>query len=138
MSNLFIASAALLVIAASSLAFGLRYLFAREYLFYHAQLTGLAWTEIPYHYQAIILGMLKMVGAGLLAFGLALAWLVLPFSRGESWSFWAILSLVSVHGFISIYVTIALRKLNPAAQTNVFASCAGVAIAMAALLIASR
>ncbi|MBR7777122.1 hypothetical protein [Undibacterium rugosum] len=135
MSNLFIASAALLAIAASSLAFGLRYLFAREYLFYHAQLTGLAWGDIPSHYQAIILGMLKMVGAGLLAFGLALAWLVLPFSRGESWSFWAILSLVSVHGFISIYVTIVLRKINPSAQTNVFASFVGVAVAMTALVI---
>lgn len=133
---LLISSILLLVVAASSAAFGLRYLFAREYLSYHAELTGLAWTEIAPRYQAVILGMLKMVAAGMLAFGIALAWLVLPFSRGETWANWAILCLVSAHGLISIYVTVVLRRVNPDARTNVAAACAGVVLALGALALA--
>ena len=134
---LFPATFILLLVALSSIAFGLRYLFAKEYLFYHAQLTGLAWAEIPSRYQAVILGMLKMVGAGMLAFGVAIAWLVLPMSRGEQWAIWALLSVILVHGIISIYVTIILRRVNANAQTNVASACIGVALSLGALVMAA-
>ncbi|MGO4378349.1 hypothetical protein AB4Z19_08755 [Pseudoduganella sp. RAF19] len=133
---LILASTILLIIASGSAAFGLRYLFAKEYLFYHAQLTGLEWSEIPLRYQAVILGMLKMVGAGMLAFAVALAWLVLPLSRGEQWAIWAIFSVVAIHGFISIYVTIILRRVNPGAKTNVASACTGVVLSLGALGLA--
>jgi hypothetical protein len=126
----------LLLIAGASVAFGLRYLVAKEYLSYHAELTGLAWHDIPPRFQSIILGMLKMVGAGMLAFGIAISCLLLPLSRGEPWAIWAILSLVLVHGLISIYVTIALRKVNPKAKTNVASACIGVAMSLGALALA--
>ena len=131
------ASVVLLAVAAGSAAFGLRYLFVRQYLSYHADLTGLAWCEIPPRYQFVILGMLKIVGAGMLAFGIALAWLVLPFSRGENWATWAIFSLVGANGFVSIYVTINLRSVNPEAKTNVFPACSGVILALGALALTS-
>lgn len=130
-----IATALLLLVAIGSIAFGFRYLFAKEYLSYHAQLTGLAWAEIPEKYQSVILGMLKIVAAGMLVFGIALIWLLVPLRRGESWSSWALLSLVCTHGFISIYVTIALRSVNPKAQTNVAAASIGVILGLAALVI---
>lgn len=133
----FFAIAILLLIASSSIAFGLRYLFAKQYLFYHAQLTGLAWTEIPSRYQAVILGMLKMVGAGMLVFGLAIGWLLLPLSRGEQWAIWGLLSIILVHGLISIYATIALRRVNTSAQTNVASACIGVALSLGALVMAA-
>lgn len=133
---LLLALAILLLVASSSIAFGLRYLFATEYLFYHAQLTGLAWAEIPQRYQAIILGMLKMVGAGMLAFGVAIAWLTLPLSRGEQWPIWAILSVVIVHGVISVYVTITLRRVNAHAKTNVASACIGVILSLGSLVLA--
>ncbi|XLZ71571.1 hypothetical protein ABT364_06285 [Massilia sp. SR12] len=103
---------------------------------YLAELTGVEWRDIPPRYQAVILGMLKMVGAGMLAFGAALAWLVLPLSQGERWAIWAILSLLIVHGFVSVYVTIILRNFNPNAQTNVASACAGVAASLVALVLA--
>ena len=130
------ASAILLLIALSSMVYGFWYLFARRYMSYHAELTGVAWGDIPPRYQAIILGMLKMVGAGMLAFGVALAWLVLPLSQGERWPIWAILTLLVAHGFVSVYVTIILRRVNPAAQTNVASACAGVAASLGALVLA--
>jgi hypothetical protein len=133
---LILALVILVLISLSSIAFGLRYLFAKEYLFYHAQLTGLAWPEIPLRYQAVILGMLKMVGAGMLAFGVAISWLLFPLSRGESWATWAIFSIVVTHGFISVYVTIILRRVNEKAETNVFSACTGVVLSLVALGLA--
>lgn len=130
------ATAILLLIALSSAVFGFWYLFARQYMSYHAELTGVAWRDIPPRYQAVILGMLKMVGAGMLAFAAALAWLVLPLSQGECWPIWAILTLLVVHGFVSVYVTIILRRVNPAAQTNVASACAGVLVSLGALVLA--
>ncbi len=133
---LILALVILVLISLSSIGFGLRYLFAKEYLFYHAQLTGLAWSEVPLRYQTVILGMLKMVGAGMLAFGVAMSWLLVPLSRGELWATWAILSIIVTHGFISIYVTITLRRVNEKAKTNVFSACVGVFLSIIALSLA--
>ncbi|KQZ45031.1 hypothetical protein [Duganella sp. Root1480D1] len=130
------ASFILVLIASGSIAFGLRYLFAQEYMSYHAELTGLTWTEIPARYQAVILGMLKMVGAGMLAFGVAVIWFVFPLYLGERWPIWAIFSVVSVHGLISVYVTLILRRVNPSAKTNVASAFGGVVLSFGALALA--
>lgn len=126
----------LALISISSIVFGLFYLFTKEYFFYHAQLTGLAWCEIPLRYQAVVLGMLKMIGAGMLAFGVGISWLLIPLSRGELWATWAIFSIIATHGFISVYVTIILRRVNKKAKTNVFSACMGVALSIFALGLA--
>lgn len=127
----------ILLVSATSVAFGLRYLFAKEYMSYHAQLTQCSWSVIPQRLQTVILGMLKVVAAGMLAVGIALAWLTLPLSRGEPWATWAILSIISVNGLISIYVTITLRKVEPTAETNVAAAISGVALVLVALVMAN-
>lgn len=132
-----LAVAMILLVAAGSVAFGLRYLFAKEYMSYHAQLTQYSWAAIPQRLQRVILGMLKMVGAGMLAVGIALAWLTLPLSRGEAWATWAILSVISANGLISIYVTIMLRNVEPTAETNVSSAIAGVALVLVALVMAN-
>ena len=100
----------ILLVSATSVAFGLRYLLTKEYMPYHAQVSQSSWAEIPTRLQAVILGMLKVVAAGLIALGIALGWLTLPLSRGESWATWAILSVVLVNGLITIYVTVTLRR----------------------------
>ncbi len=132
-----LAVAIILTVSAGSITFGLRYLFAKEYMSYHAQLTQWSWSEIPQRLQDVILGMLKIVAAGMLAFGIALGWLTLPLSRGEPWATWAILSIISINGFIPIYVTIILRKVEPTARTNVAATTLGTALVLIALLIAN-
>ena len=127
----------ILLVSMTSIAFGFRYLFAKEYMSYHAQLTPWTWSEIPQRLQFIILSMLKVLAAGMLAFGISLAWLTLPLSRGEPWATWAIFSIISANGFISIYVTITLRKLDPAAKTNVATAISGVVIVLIALVLAN-
>lgn len=132
-----LAVALILLVSATSIAFGLRYLFAKEYMPYHAQLTQYPWSAIPPRLQAIILGMLKILAAGMLAVGIALAWLTLPLCKGESWASWAILSVIAANGLISIYVTVILRKIEPTAKTNVAAAISGVAIVLIALTLAN-
>jgi hypothetical protein len=77
-----IATALVLLVAAGNLAFGMRYLFAKEYLGYHGTVAQVRWADIPPRLQVVILGMLKVLGSGLLGCGLALAWLALPLNRG--------------------------------------------------------
>lgn len=132
-----IAVALILMVAATSVAFGLRYLFAKEYMSYHAQLTQYAWSAIPPRLQLVILAMLKIVAAGMLAVGIALAWLTLPLSRGETWASWAILSVICANGLVSVYVTITLRKVEPSAETNVAAAMSGVVLVLVALVLAN-
>ena len=127
----------ILLVSATSVAFGLRYLLTKEYMPYHAQVSQSSWAEIPTRLQAVILGMLKVVAAGLIALGIALGWLTLPLSRGESWATWAILSVVLVNGLITIYVTVTLRKVEPTAKTPVAAAATSVALVMVALLLAN-
>ena len=127
----------ILLVSATSVAFGLRYLLTKEYMPYHAQVSQSSWAEIPTRLQAVILGMLKVVAAGLIALGIALGWLTLPLSRGESWATWAILSVVLVNGLITIYVTVTLRKIEPTAKTPVAAAATSVALVMVALLLAN-
>ena len=127
----------ILLVSATFVAFGLRYLLTKEYMPYHAQVSQSSWAEIPTRLQAVILGMLKVVAAGLIALGIALSWLTLPLSRGESWATWAILSVVLVDGLITIYVTVTLRKVEPTAKTPVAAAASSVALVMVALLLAN-
>ena len=73
-------AAALLV-----LAFGARYVLTREFMPYQATVLGRPWSELDSRLQKMILGMLKVAGGGLLGYGVALLWLLLPLQRGEAW-----------------------------------------------------
>ena len=72
-----------------ALAFGMRYLLTREFMPYHAAVLGRPWSELEPRLQSIILGMLKVAGGGLLGYGVALLWLLVPLNRGEMWAVWA-------------------------------------------------
>lgn len=101
------------------LAFGLRYLFTRAFMPYHATVLGKPWTDLEPRLQAIILGMLKVAGAGLLGYGVALLWLLLPLGRGESWAMWAATSVSLAVVIPVLYVVVWLRRVSPQAQTPV-------------------
>jgi hypothetical protein len=110
------AIALLLLSSAVSVAFGFKYLLAKQYMPYQAAVARSAWGDIPAGTQAIVLGMLKVIAAGLFVFGLSLGWLTIPLSKGESWAITAISSITAVNGFITLYVTTGLRKLEPTAK----------------------
>lgn len=99
-----------------SILFGIRYLLTREFMPYHAVVAGSSWSALPAGLQTVILGMLRIVGGGLATYGLAL---LLPLSRHESWAPWAVLTVTLTSVVPTLYVTIALRRVEPSARTPV-------------------
>lgn len=117
-----------------ALVFGLRYLFTREFMPYHAAVLGKPWAALEPHLQAIILGMLKVAGGGLLGFGCTLLWLLLPLQRGQAWAAWAALTISLVVATPILYVVIWLRRVSPGAKTPVIPTVAVMALAIVGTL----
>ena len=120
-----------------SLAFGALYLVRSSFMPYHRAAVGKPWHELDPRLQALLLGLMRVAGGGLLTGGIALAILLLiPFREGEAWSRWA----VPLIGFLlvlpTLYATVYIR-LRTGARTPVWVSLAGVAlVALGAVLSA--
>jgi hypothetical protein len=99
-----------------SLAAGMRYWLTDEFMPYHAMVAGRSWAELPTGVQTIIIGMLRIVGAGFAAGGLSLAWLLYPMSRGAAWPRWAALSIAAVLWLPTLAVTFMLKTQAPSAS----------------------
>ena len=111
-----------------ALAFGVRYLVTREFMPYHATVLGKPWAGLEPRLQAIILGMLKVAGSGLVGCGLSLLWLLLPLQRGEAWAAWAAITIfVAATGPI-LYVVLWLRRVSPGARTPVIPTLVAIAL----------
>ena len=128
-----LAIAFILLASAVSIAFGFKYLLAKQYMAYQAAVAQSSWADIPVRIQAVMLAMLKIVGSGLFVFGLSLAWLTIPLSNGEFWAILAIASVTAVNGCITLYVTIGLRRLEPSAQPPIAPTIALVVLVFVAL-----
>lgn len=102
-----------------ALLFGVRYLVTREFMPYHATVLGKPWASLEPRLQAIILGMLRVAGSGLLGCGLALLWLLLPLERGEVWAAWAAVTVFLAATGPILYVVLWLRYVSPGARTPV-------------------
>ena len=98
---------------------GFKYLIASEFTTYHAAVVGKTWSQIDPGIQAIIFGMLKIIGSGFMATGLSLLFLIIPILKNERWAFWAVLIITLMHWVPVQYVTIYLRSISPDAQTPV-------------------
>jgi hypothetical protein len=114
-----------------ALAFGVRYVFTREFMPYHATVLGKPWASLELRLQLIILGMLKVAGGGLLGYGVALLWLLLPLQRQEAWAVWAALTVSLAVVVPILYVVVWLRRIEPAAKTPL-----GPCLAVLALVVA--
>jgi hypothetical protein len=121
----------LLLAALLPLAFGFRYLRTREFMPYHAAAASTNWDELGLGVQTIILGMLRIVGGGLISYGIALLWLLLPLGRGEPWAVWAILTISLAWIGPTLYVTLMLRKFQPKANTPVVPTLACLVLVLA-------
>ena len=114
-----VALAALVLAALLALAFGARYVLAKAFMPYHAAVLDKTWPALEPRLQLIILGMLRVAGGGLLAYGVSLLWLLLPLYRGEAWAAWAVLTIsLAVIGPI-LHVVVSLRRIEPRARTPI-------------------
>ena len=117
-----------------AVAFGLRYLGTREFMPYHATVAGKPWSAIEPPLQAVILGMLRVCGSGLLGCGIALLWLLLPLQRGETWAAWAALTSNLATTLPILYVVTWLRRIEPGAKTPVVPTVAAIVLVCAGTL----
>jgi uncharacterized protein YjeT (DUF2065 family) len=120
----------LLLAALVSVFFGIRYLLTREYMPYHAVVAGKAWSQLEAGVQTAIRGMLRIVGGGILAYGVALLWLLLPLNRGEPWAALTISAAILVP---TLYVTIMLHRFQPKAKTPIVPTAIVIALVLAGL-----
>jgi hypothetical protein len=102
-----------------AIAFGLKYMLAREFMGYHATVAQRSWAELPSGVQAIVLGMYTIMGGGFITFGAALLWLLLPLNEGARWAALAALTLTVTSLVPVVYVTVWLRRLQPQARTPI-------------------
>jgi len=114
-----------------SVFFGLRYFRAKEFMPYHAVVAGRSWREMEPGLQAIILGMLKIIGGGFTSYGLALFWMLVPLGQGQRWAGWAVLTLTVAALVPTLYVTIALRRVAPQARTPIVPAVLVLVLALA-------
>jgi hypothetical protein len=122
--------------AVLALAFGARYVLTKTFMPYHAAVLGKSWPVLEPRLQAIILGMLKVAGGGLLGYGLSLLWLLLPIQRGELWAAWAALTVsLAVVGPI-LYVVVSLRRMEPSAKTPIVPTLVVLALVIVATVSA--
>jgi hypothetical protein len=114
--------AGLLLIALAgliSIAFGVRYILTRRFMPYHETVSGRSWDSLEPRLQAIILGMLKVAGGGLLGFGAALLWLLVPLAQGASWGPSAVVTISMASLAPVLYTVVWLRRIETTAKTPV-------------------
>ena len=109
----------MLLVAFGTILFGVRYMRRDAFLPYHAAVAGKAWGEIDAGVRVIILGMLKIIGAGFATLGVMLLWLCFALYEGARWAPWAILTVSAIALGPMLYVAIRLRAFRPEARTPV-------------------
>ena len=119
-----LALAAVLLVALAGIVFGVRYMRCDAFLPYHAAVAGKSWTELDPGVQAVILGMLRIIGGGFVTLGVTLLWLCLALHEGARWAPWAILTISAAALGPMLYVAIKLRSFRPDAQTPVMPTLA--------------
>jgi hypothetical protein len=114
-----LALAAALSVALAGILFGVRYMRRDAFLPYHAAVAGKSWAELDPGVQAVILGMLKIIGGGFVTLGVTLLWLCLALHGGAHWAPWAILTVSATALGPMLYVATKLRAFRPDAPTPV-------------------
>lgn len=123
-------SVCLTVAGVIAIAFGLKYMLAREFMDYHATVAQRTWAELPPGVQAIVMGMYTIMGGGFVTFGAALLWLLLPINQGARWASLAALTLAITALVPVVYVTLWLRRVQPEARTPVVPAVIVLALAL--------
>ena len=129
MNTTFIASFVSYALAALlSMAFGIIYLVRSQFMPYHQEALGKPWLQLDLRLQALLLGLMRTAGGGLLAGGISAAILLfIPFRAGESWSLVAIPAIGLVTSLPALYATILIRSLTQA-HTPIAAGAIGVGL----------
>ena len=122
-------------------AFGAAYLARSEFMPYHRDAIGLEWGDLHARVQALLLALMRGVGGGFLASGLAmLLLLAFPFRRGERWARWAVPAVGAAAGAGALYAVLLLRAYTPAslALLSVAVGLGLIGLGLVLSLVAAR
>ena len=118
-----------------SMLFGAIYLVRSRFMPYHQEALGKSWQQLDQNLQALLLGLMRTAGGGLLATGVSVAILLLiPFRAGESWSKYSIPVIGLLCAIPALYATILIRSRTQA-RTPVVASSIGVGLIMIGFIL---
>ncbi|MGQ0793977.1 MAG: hypothetical protein ACT4NX_07845 [Deltaproteobacteria bacterium] len=105
-----LALASNLILASAMIAAGITYLLAPKLLPYHEQVLAVSWGEIPPRFQEMFLALLRGVGVGALAGGIAVGVLsLIPLRRGEGWARGLIAALGLINLLPALYFTLKFK-----------------------------
>lgn len=100
----------LLVLAGlGAMATGLKYLSLTEFTPVHAAIAGTTWGQLDSGVQSLVLGMLKVMGAGFLGGGVALLCLAYRVGKRDRWPAWAALLISGSVWGPTLYVALSHR-----------------------------
>jgi hypothetical protein len=125
---LYVALTFLTLSVIAAIAIGLKYLLATSYTPYHAQVTGKPWEQVEPRLQVIIIGMMRIIGAGFLSLGASVAWFSYALFLGARWAPWALASVALIALLVPLWVALQLRKTEPRADTPVVPSAVGIGL----------
>lgn len=127
----------LLVLAGlGAVATGVKYLSLAEFTPVHAAIAGTTWGQLGSGVQSLMLGMLKVMGAGFLGGGVALLCLAYRVGKGDRWPAWAALLISGSVWGPTLYVALSHRAANASAETPVGPAALLLAMVAAASAIA--
>ena len=107
---------------------GLKYLLATSFTTYHAEVVGKPWEQLEPRVQAIIVGMLRVIGGGFLGLAATVAWLAYALFEGARWAPWALATISLIALLPALAVALGLRKIEPRANTPVVPSIAAIGL----------
>jgi hypothetical protein len=123
------------LLAVVALGFSVKYLRARTFMPYHETIIQKPWSAIEPRIQAVIRGMLRIIGGGLLVAGISLAWFLIPLCEGKPWAAFAATSIVLASSTPTLVVLRSLKQLEPAADPPILPTAASVLVSLLALVL---
>ena len=115
-----IASVLLYIASMVTVAFGILYLTRNDIMDYHHAFLGMTTGQLDYLNPRLVplyLALMKIAGGALLSIGVtAFIIVAVPFSKGEKWAWWSLLTLFTIMLSATLYVTITISCQIPAGQ----------------------
>lgn len=112
--NTKIASAILYCVVGVLSVMGCVYLFTPQIMPYHERFIGMQHEQLHPNVNALLLYMMKDMGASFLAIAFALFVLIRgPFKRGERWARWSILAISLIALLPLLYITLSIGLYTP-------------------------
>jgi len=125
---LYFALALLLIAATLGFVLGFKYLLSTSFTPYHAQVVGKPCAQLEPQVQAIIVGMLRVIGGGFLGLAATVAWLAYALLAGARWAPWALATIALTTLLPALGVALSLRKIEPRANTPVVPSILAIGL----------